>query len=53
MPTYGYVLEQSTQQESVMSLEDMMDGKDSVSFDHCSMFIDGNLANAITIGVVA
>ena len=50
MPTYGYVLEQSSQQESVleqssqqesvMSLEDMMGGKDSVTFDHCSMFID-------------
>lgn len=25
-----------------MSLEDMMDGKDSVTFDHCSMFIDDN-----------
>ena len=40
VPTYGYVLEQSTEQESVMSLEDMMGGKDSVTFDHCSMFID-------------
>ena len=27
---YGYVLEQSTEQESVMSLEEIMDGKDSV-----------------------
>ena len=24
----------------VVSLEDMMDGKDSVAFDHCLMFID-------------
>ena len=39
-PTYGYVLEQSTEQESVMSLEDLMGGKDSVTFDHCSMFVD-------------
>ena len=40
VPTYGYKLEQSTEQESVMSLEDMMGGKDSVTFDHCSMFIE-------------
>ena len=43
VPKYGYVLEQSTEQESVMSLEDMMGGKDSVTFDHCSMFIDHDL----------
>jgi len=40
VPTYGYKLEQSTEQESVMSLEDMMEGEDSVVFDHCSMFIE-------------
>ena len=40
VPTYGYNLEQSTEQEIVMSLEDIMGGKDSVTFDHCSMFID-------------
>ena len=40
VPTYGYVLEQSTEQKSVVSLEDMMGGKDSVTFDHCSMFVD-------------
>ena len=37
---YGYKLQQSTSQESVMSLEDLMGGEDSVVFDHCSMFID-------------
>ena len=38
--TYGYKLEQSTSQESVMSLEALMNGEDSVTLDHCSMFID-------------
>ena len=38
--TYGYKLEQSTSQESGMSLDSLMDGEDSVSLDHCSMFID-------------
>ena len=37
---YGYKLEQSTEQENVLSLEDMMEGENSVTFDHCSMFID-------------
>ena len=37
---YGYKLQQSTTQESVMSLEELMGGEDSVVFDHCSMFID-------------
>ena len=37
---YGYKLEQSTEQENILSLEDMMEGEDSVTFDHCSMFID-------------
>ena len=41
--TYGYKLEQSTSQESVMSLEALMDGEDSVTLDHCSMFIDLNI----------
>eukprot|EP00984_Skeletonema_dohrnii_P015597 scaffold6773_cov115-Skeletonema_dohrnii-CCMP3373.AAC.7 len=40
--TYGYKLEQSTSQESAMSLDDLMDGDDSVTLDHCSMFIDRN-----------
>ena len=38
--TYGYELKQSTEQESVLSLEDLMEGKESVTFDHCSMFVD-------------
>ena len=38
--TYGYKLEQSTSQESELSLEALMDGEDSVTLDHCSMFID-------------
>ena len=39
--TYGYKLEQSTDQESVVALESLMeDGEKSVTFDHCSMFID-------------
>ena len=39
--TYGYKLEQSTDQESVLALESLMeDGEDSATFDHCSMFID-------------
>ena len=37
---YGYKLKQSASQESVMSLEELMGGEDSVVFDHCSMFID-------------
>ena len=39
--TYGYELKQSTEQESVLSLEDLMEGVESVTFDHCSMFVDG------------
>ena len=42
--TYGYKLEQSTDQESVMALEALMDGEDNVTFDHCSMFIDMKIA---------
>ena len=38
--TYGYKLEQSTSQANVVALEKLMDGKDSVVFDHCSMFIE-------------
>ena len=38
--TYGYKLEQSTSQANVVALEELMDGKDSVVFDHCSMFIE-------------
>ena len=46
VPTYGYKLEQSTEQESVMSLEKLMDGKDSVTSDHCSMFIDNDFVTS-------
>ena len=38
--THGYKLEQSTEQETVVALESLMNGQDSVTFDHCSMFID-------------
>ena len=38
--TYGYKLEQYTSQANVVALEELMDGKDSVVFDHCSMFIE-------------
>ena len=37
---FGYKLEQSTSQANVVALEKLMDGKDSVVFDHCSMFIE-------------
>ena len=40
--TYGYKLEQSESQESVVALASLIeDGEDIVTFDHCSMFIDG------------
>jgi len=39
-PIYGYKLEQSTEQAGVMSLESLMEGRNSVTFDHCSMFVD-------------
>ena len=45
--TYGYKLEQSTSQESVMSLEALMDGEDSVTLDHCSMFIDSKMMDIL------
>jgi len=39
--TYGYKLEQSTDQESVLALDSLIeDEEDSITFDHCSMFID-------------
>lgn len=38
--TYGYKLEQSTEQETVMALESLMNGQESITFDHCSMFIE-------------
>ena len=38
-PTYGYKLEQSADQQSVMSLEELMNGE-VATFGHCSMFID-------------
>ena len=37
---YGYKLEQYTSQANVVALEKLMDGKDSVVFDHCSMLIE-------------
>ena len=36
----GYKLVQSTDQETVVALESLMNGQDSVTFDHCSMFIE-------------
>jgi len=39
-PTYVYKLEQSDEQTSVTSLIDVMGGKDKMTYDHCSIFID-------------
>ena len=39
-PTYVYKLEQSDEQDSVTSLSDVMAGKDKMTYDHCSIFID-------------
>ena len=39
-PTYVYKLEQSDEQDSVTSLIDVMGGKDKMTYDHCSIFID-------------
>ena len=39
-PTYVYKLEQSDEQDSVTSLSDVMGGKDKMTYDHCSIFID-------------
>ena len=39
-PTYVYKLEQSDEQESITSLSDVMGGKDKMTYDHCSIFID-------------
>ena len=39
-PTYVYKLEQSDEQASVKSLSDVTNGKDKVTYDHCSIFID-------------
>ena len=39
-PTYVYKLEQSDEQESVTSLSDVLGGKDKITYDHCSIFID-------------
>ena len=38
-PTYGYKLEQSADQQSIMALEELMSGE-VAAFDHCSMFVD-------------
>ena len=40
---YGYNLNQSEDQKKVKSLEELMDGKDKVEFDHCSFFIDDSV----------
>ena len=40
--TYGYKLEQSAEQQSVMALEELMNG-DGATFDYCSMFIDSGV----------
>ena len=37
---YGYELDQSDDQASVMSLEELLGDKDERIFDHCSFFID-------------
>ncbi len=37
---YGYKLTQSEEQDAVKSLKDIMDGKDTNVYDHCSVFID-------------
>jgi hypothetical protein len=39
-PAYVYKLEQSDEQASVMPLSDILGGKDKVTYDHCSIFID-------------
>jgi hypothetical protein len=39
--TYGYKLEQSDEQASVVPLADILGGEDKVVYDHCSIFIDG------------
>jgi len=39
-PTYVYKLEQSDEQASVESLSDVLGGKDKMTYDHCSIFID-------------
>ena len=41
-PTYVYKLEQSDEQGSVTSLSDVMGGKDKMTYDHCSIFIDAD-----------
>ena len=43
-PTYVYKLEQSDEQDSVTSLSDVMGGKDKMTYDHCSIFIDSDTA---------
>ena len=37
---YGYKLDQSADQQSILALEELMNGE-VAAFDHCSMFIDG------------
>ena len=43
-------MKQYPEQAAVLSLEELLDGKDSVTFDHCSIFID-NVFWAIVGGV--
>lgn len=37
---YGYELKQYPDQAAFTSIEDLLEGEDSVTFDHCSFFID-------------
>mmetsp|Transcript_19052 Transcript_19052/g.28256 ORF Transcript_19052/g.28256 Transcript_19052/m.28256 type:complete len:389 (+) Transcript_19052:171-1337(+) len=37
---YGYELKQYPEQAAMLSLEDLLEGNESVTFDHCSIFID-------------
>ena len=49
-PTYVYKLEQSDEQASVASLSDVMGGKDKMTYDHCSIFIDTSWLDNCTFG---
>ena len=39
-PTFLYKMEQSEDQASELSLDDILQGGDKVVYDHCSIFID-------------
>ena len=38
-------MKQYPEQAAVLSLEELLDGKNSVTFDHCSILIDEFLSN--------